>query len=187
MPDPDRLVEILSYATSCPGESPLVAAHVALFTCLRLSLTDEQFWTKLSANSGFRQVLRRLLLTDPRQNARVHSAKSIQDFFSLTEHAGARYASAASINGLVTKYFWAVTSDLMAEATGFPQQCEDLFRLVQFLLIRINKQAPDLLDIANLAAQVSQLLLDHTTTEVCDFCWSKIAEQIKLKLRSIRR
>jgi ubiquitin carboxyl-terminal hydrolase 34 len=167
MPNPDRLVEILSYAASCPGEAPLVAVHLALLLCLRLSVMDDQFWTKLSTNPGFGRVLRCLLLTDSRQTIRTRSAKVIQEFFNIVEHTAAGQASGSTLNGSVARYFWTVARDLMSEAAGFPHRCEELFCLTHFLIARIHKQAPELLDVVTLSAKTSQLLLEHTATEVC--------------------
>ncbi|RGP70724.1 hypothetical protein FSPOR_3743 [Fusarium sporotrichioides] len=168
IPDPDRLVEILSYAADCSGDAPLVAVHLALLLCLRLSVMDNQFWTKLSTNAGFGRVLRSLLLTDPRQAIRARSVKVIQEFFNVVEHAAVGHASASALNGSVATYFWIIARDLISEAAGFPRQCEELFRLTYFLLVRINNQAPELVQIATLASKASQLLLEHTTTETIE-------------------
>ncbi|KAH6965506.1 hypothetical protein EDB82DRAFT_300975 [Fusarium venenatum] len=168
IPDPDRLVEILLYAADYPGEAPSFAVHLALLLCQRLSAVDSQFWTKLSTNPGFGRVLRCLLLTDHRQAIRARSIKVIQEFFNVVEHAATGHASISTHNGSVATYFWVVTKDLISEAASFPHQCEELFRLAYFLLARISKQAPEVVNIATLAAKTSQLLLEHTTTETIE-------------------
>ncbi|RGP80246.1 hypothetical protein FLONG3_1618 [Fusarium longipes] len=167
-PDPNRLVEILSYAASCPGDAPLLAVHLALLISLRLSVVGDQFWTQLSTNPGFGRVLRCLLLTDLRQTIRARSTKVVQDFFNLVEHAAAGQASSSNLAGSVSRYFWTVAGDLMSEAVGFPHQCEEVFLLTHFLLARIQKQAPEWLSIEMLAGKTSQLLIEHTTIEAIE-------------------
>ncbi|KAF5594822.1 ubiquitin carboxyl-terminal hydrolase 34 [Fusarium subglutinans] len=66
----------------------------------------------------------------------------------------------------MVEYFWKVTSAMVRQTTVFPSQCEELFRLVHFLVLKINARLPELLDIEKFASQISQLLLDHTTTEL---------------------
>ncbi|KAM0377039.1 hypothetical protein HYE67_003686 [Fusarium culmorum] len=168
IPDPDRLVEILSYAADCPGDEPSTAITLTLLLCLRLSIMEDQFWTKLSANTDFSRVLRRLILTDPRQVIRVRSIKIMQEFFTILEHTAVDRASDNNLDGLVATYFWTIARDLISEAPDIPHQCDELFRFTYFLLIRINKQAPELVNIATLAAKTSQLLLEHTTTETIE-------------------
>ncbi|KAL3593824.1 hypothetical protein FPOAC2_08125 [Fusarium poae] len=168
IPDPDRLVEILLYAVDYPGDAPSYAVHLALLLCIRLSAVDNQFWTKLSTNPSFGRVLRCLLLTDHRQAIRARSIKVIQELFNAVEQAPAGHASVSTLNGSVAAYFWIAARDLISEAADFPHQCEELFRLTYFLLARISKQAPEVVNIATLAAKVSQLLLEHTTSETIE-------------------
>jgi ubiquitin carboxyl-terminal hydrolase 34 len=182
IPDPDRLVEILLYAVDYPGDAPSYAVHLALLLCIRLSAVDNQFWTKLSTNPSFGRVLRCLLLTDHRQAIRARSIKVIQELFNAVEQAPAGHASVSTLNGSVAAYFWIAARDLISEAADFPHQCEELFRLTYFLLARISKQAPEVVNIATLAAKVSQLLLEHTTSEVCHCGLPNVAEQSGLNL-----
>ncbi|KAM0215002.1 hypothetical protein ACHAPQ_002853 [Fusarium lateritium] len=171
MPEPARLVEILSYAVGCPGEVPSPVVAGTLVVCLRLSMLNDRFWTKLSKNSDFAHILQRLILIDPRQAIRSLSAKLVEELFTVVDHVPATSepdceASAGSRDIELTKYFWTIVSDLVAQTASFPQQCDELFLLAHFLLIRIKIRAPELFDIATFAACTSNLLLEHTTTEV---------------------
>ncbi|KAF4343618.1 hypothetical protein FBEOM_2417 [Fusarium beomiforme] len=170
MPKPDRLVKILSYATDCSSDTPSPVIAGALVICLRLSMLDDNFWTELSTNSDFMGTLRRLLLTDPRQTIRSLSAKLIEELFTVignvtpTGEADCE-ASVRSRESPMAKYFWKVTSDMVKETTRFPYQCEELFKLVYSLMVKINMRSPELLNIALFASQISHLLLEHTTIE----------------------
>lgn len=166
MPDPDRLVEILSYVASCPNKLSSVAVPIALNMCFRLSVMDGQFWTKLSTNPGFGEALQCLLLTDARQGIRASAIATVQEHFNLMEPAISFYDLGNTINILIARYFWVLLENLMMEATNFPHQCEELFQLIHFILVKINKHAPDFIDIAKLATETSRLLLEHTTIEV---------------------
>ncbi|KAG5780405.1 hypothetical protein H9Q73_005933 [Fusarium xylarioides] len=138
-PDPNRLVQMLSYAIDCPGDVPSPVIAGALVICLRLSMLDDKFWAELSTNPDFNHNLHRLLLIDSRQ---------------ITS----RECSMA-------EYFWKVTSAMVRKTTVFPRQSEELFRLVYFLVVKINARSPGSLNIEKFASQISQLLLEHTTTE----------------------
>ncbi|KAM5345480.1 hypothetical protein ACJ41O_011342 [Fusarium nematophilum] len=169
-PEPGRLVEILSQAVACSGDLPLPVIAGTLAVTLRLSIFDDRFWAKLSTNPEFVSVLRRLLLTDPRNTIRGHVAKLIEELFSAIEHPTSSdrsidWASNSSDDIPLAKYFWSIVSDLVLQTAGSPNQCEEFFRLAHFLLVRINARAPGLLDIPKLVSQISQLLLAHTSTE----------------------
>ncbi|RFN49684.1 hypothetical protein FIE12Z_6036 [Fusarium flagelliforme] len=168
MPDPDRLVEILSYAASCPNKLSSVAVPIALNMCFRLSVMDDQFWTKLSTNPGFGQTLHCLLLTDARQGIRASAIATVQEHFNLMEQAASFYDLGNTINISIARYFWVLLGELMLEATNFPHQCEELFQLIHFILVKINKHAPEFIDIAKLATETSRILLEHTTTETLE-------------------
>ncbi|KAJ4021650.1 hypothetical protein NW752_004658 [Fusarium irregulare] len=168
MPDPDRLVEILSYVASCPNKLSSVAVPIALNMCFRLSVMDGQFWTKLSTNPGFGEALQCLLLTDARQGIRASAIATVQEHFNLMEPAISFYDLGNTINILIARYFWVLLENLMMEATNFPHQCEELFQLIHFILVKINKHAPDFIDIAKLATETSRLLLEHTTIETLE-------------------
>jgi ubiquitin carboxyl-terminal hydrolase 34 len=162
---------MLSYAAGCPGDIPSPVIAGALVICLRLSMLDDKFWAELSTNSDFMHLLHRLLLTDPRQTMRSLSAKLVEELFtvmSTTTSIGETdcETSVRSRECSMAEYFWKVTSGMVRQTTGFPNQCEELFKLVYFLLVKIYTRAPELLNIAMFASQISQLLLDHTTTEV---------------------
>lgn len=171
LPDPNRLVKMLSYAIDCPGDvsSPVIAG--ALVICLRLSMLYDKFWAKLSTNPDFNHNLHRLLLIDSRQNMRSLSAKLIEELFAAmsittlireTDCENSVVSHESSIAG----YFWKVTSAMIRQTTAFPSQSEELFRLVYFLVVNISDRSPGCLNIEKFASQISQLLLEHTTTEV---------------------
>ncbi|KAF5568972.1 ubiquitin carboxyl-terminal hydrolase 34 [Fusarium phyllophilum] len=86
-PDPNRLVQMLSYAIDCPGDVPSPVIAGALVICLRLSMLDDKFWAELSTNPDFNHNLHRLLLTDSRQSMRSLSAKLIEELFAVMSTA----------------------------------------------------------------------------------------------------
>ncbi|KAF5652390.1 hypothetical protein F25303_3310 [Fusarium sp. NRRL 25303] len=170
LPDPNRLVKMLSYAIDCPGDVPSPVIAGALVICLRLSMLDDKFWAELSTNPDFNHDLHRLLLIDSRQSMRSLSAKLIEELFAVMSTATLIRetdceTSATSRECSMTEYFWKVTSAMVRQTTIFPNQCEELFRLVYFLVMKINARSPELLNIEKFASQISQLLLEHTTTE----------------------
>ncbi|KAF4441245.1 hypothetical protein F53441_12094 [Fusarium austroafricanum] len=173
IPQPARLVKILSYAVDCPSEMPSAAIAGTLIICLRLSMLNDKFWVDLSTNSEFTSILHRLLLADPRQAIRSLSAKLVEELFAVMDHATPTgepdcETSIRSCEGPLAKYFWAVVGNLIQQTTNFPNQCEEFFKLAHFLLVRINARAPEELNMVVFACQISQLLLQHTTTELLD-------------------
>ncbi|KAF4990869.1 hypothetical protein FDECE_14224 [Fusarium decemcellulare] len=170
VPEPARLVEILSHATACPGETPCAVITGTLAVTLRLSMLDGKFWAKLSTNPDFAPVLHCLLLTDPRNSVRGNAAKLIEDLFTVMDRPSSvdragDWFSGNLDNTPLAQYFWLIVSDLVLETAGYPNQCDEFFRLAHFLLMRINTRSPELLDIPKLVSQISQLLLAHTSTE----------------------
>ncbi|KAF4978374.1 hypothetical protein FZEAL_5233 [Fusarium zealandicum] len=170
MPEPARLVEILAHAAACPGEAPFPVITGTLAVTLRLSMFDSQFWAKLRTNPDFARVLHCLLLTDPRNAIRGLAARLIEELFSAFAHTSVAdksndQTSHRSGDNSLAQYFWSVVGDLVLQIAEFPYQCDELFRLAHFLLVRINAQSPELLDVTKLVAQISNLLLAHTSTE----------------------
>ncbi|KAF5643612.1 DFFRY protein [Fusarium sp. NRRL 52700] len=171
LPDPNRLVKMLSYAIDCPGDVPSPVIAGALVICLRLSMLDDKFWAELSTNPDFNHNLHRLLLIDSRQTMRSLSAKLIEELFAVMSTATLISetdceTSVRSRECSVAEYFWKATSTMVRQTNVFPNQCEELFRLVYFLVVKINERSPELLNIEKFASQLSQLLLEHTTTEL---------------------
>ncbi|KAH7221013.1 hypothetical protein BKA60DRAFT_48685 [Fusarium oxysporum] len=170
LPDPNRLVKMLSYAIDCPGDIPSPVIAGALVICLRLSMLDDKFWAELSTNPDFNDILHRLLLIDSRQTMRSLSAKLVEELFTVMSTATLISetdceTSVRSRECSMAKYFWKVTSAMVRQTTVFPSQCEELLKLVYFLVVKINARSPELLNIEKFASQISQLLLEHTTTE----------------------
>lgn len=171
LPDPNRLVKMLSYAIDCPGDIPSPVIAGALVICLRLSMLDDKFWAELSTNPDFNDILHRLLLIDSRQTLRSLSAKLVEELFTVMSTATLisetdYETSVRSRECSMAEYFWKVTSAMVRQTTVFPSQCEELLKLVYFLVVKINARSPELLNIETFASQISQLLLEHTTTEV---------------------
>ncbi|EXK37593.1 hypothetical protein FOXG_09439 [Fusarium oxysporum f. sp. lycopersici 4287] len=170
LPDPNRLVKMLSYAIDCPGDIPSPVIAGALVICLRLSMLDDKFWAELSTNPDFNDILHRLLLIDSRQTMRSLSAKLVEELFTVMSTATLisetdYETSVRSRECSMAEYFWKVTSAMVRQTTVFPSQCEELLKLVYFLVVKINARSPELLNIEKFASQISQLLLEHTTTE----------------------
>ncbi|EWZ34942.1 hypothetical protein FOZG_12739 [Fusarium oxysporum Fo47] len=170
LPDPNRLVKMLSYAIDCPGDIPSPVIAGALVICLRLSMLDDKFWAELSTNPDFNDILHRLLLIDSRQTLRSLSAKLVEELFTVMSTATLisetdYETSVRSRECSMAEYFWKVTSAMVRQTTVFPSQCEELLKLVYFLVVKINARSPELLNIETFASQISQLLLEHTTTE----------------------
>ncbi|ENH73136.1 Ubiquitin carboxyl-terminal hydrolase 34 [Fusarium oxysporum f. sp. cubense race 1] len=80
-------------------------------------------------------------------------------------HAVRQFLDIRSRECSMAEYFWKVTSAMVRQTTVFPSQCEELLKLVYFLVVKINARSPELLNIEKFASQISQLLLEHTTTE----------------------
>ncbi|KAF4442789.1 hypothetical protein FACUT_1811 [Fusarium acutatum] len=179
LPDPNRLVKMLSYAIDCPGDVPSPVIAGALVICLRLSMLDDKFWAELSTNPDFNHNLHRLLLIDSRQGMRSLSAKLIEELFAVMSTATLIREtdcenSVTSRECSMAEYFWKVTSAMVRQTTVFPSQSEELFRLVYFLVVKINARTPELLNIEKFASQISQLLLEHTTTEPSNLAMSLV-------------
>ncbi|KAF5609704.1 hypothetical protein FPANT_70 [Fusarium pseudoanthophilum] len=140
LPDPNRLMKMLSYAIDCRGDvsSPVIAG--ALVICLRLSMLDDKFWAELRKIPDFNNNLHRLLLTDSRQNMRSISAKLIEELFAAMSTATLIREtdcenSVDSRESSIAEYFWKVTSAMVRQTTEFPSQSEELFSNLAMSLV----------------------------------------------------
>ncbi|EMT70268.1 Ubiquitin carboxyl-terminal hydrolase 34 [Fusarium odoratissimum] len=139
---PSQLISHLNDVTTGSGSDPVILPE-ALKTPISFivqAISDEDIFNGAS-------VLLRLKLA------------------STLLHAVRQFLDIRSRECSMAEYFWKVTSAMVRQTTVFPSQCEELLKLVYFLVVKINARSPELLNIEKFASQISQLLLEHTTTE----------------------
>ncbi|CAM1502884.1 Fc.00g076600.m01.CDS01 [Cosmosporella sp. VM-42] len=156
-PAPKRLVEFLGNAIACSDDVAFSLFAQTLATILHISLLDGQFWKSLSEDTSFSSLLQRMLLFDTRVCIRQTATKSIEDVAIAEESMSTRMP--------LTRYFWKAVSDLMSSTVNAPTQCDEVFRLVHLILVRVNAKCPGVVDLHQLALMASEHLLDHTSTE----------------------
>ena len=159
IPAPKRLVEFLGNAIACSDEIAFSLFAQTLVTILRLSLLDSQFWKKLSEDTTFSSLLQRMLLFDTRGAIRQNTAKHIEEVAVAEESMPTRMG--------LTRYFWTIVTDLLSSTVNAPTQCDEVFRLVHLILVKVHDKCPSVVDLHKLALMASEQLLDHTSTEVC--------------------
>uniref|UniRef100_A0A0D2XZK8 USP domain-containing protein n=1 Tax=Fusarium oxysporum (strain Fo5176) TaxID=660025 RepID=A0A0D2XZK8_FUSOF len=155
-----------------PGASPLE---------IEISAHFDEMWEYLSMDESLAQEARPdpVILPEALKTpiSFIVQAISDEDIFngasvllrlklaSTLLHAVRQFLDIRSRECSMAEYFWKVTSAMVRQTTVFPSQCEELLKLVYFLVVKINARSPELLNIEKFASQISQLLLEHTTTE----------------------
>lgn len=170
LPASSRLVKVIIIALDFPEELGAPVAFNTMAVILQLALANRNFWKKLSESPDFAELIRCLLLLDPRKTIRSRAAQQIQEVvkkeMTLTDKLTLDLTDASARLSL-TKYFWSALVALVSSAANLPNQCEEVFRVTYFIVSLLSPGSHPLLDVPGLAIQTSELLLAHTCTEVC--------------------
>ncbi|KAI5459968.1 hypothetical protein BGZ63DRAFT_262203 [Mariannaea sp. PMI_226] len=164
LPEPQRLVELLIAATTHPGLAPVPLIRVTLTAMIRLSYLDAEFCEKLVQIPDLTAILQKLLLTDTRVGIRTVAARMIEEGFVTGQVYMAEH-STRPLSTSLAQYYWSVVVDLVSQTASSPYQCEELFRLTHSLILKMMTRVREQPNILHLASRVSQLLLDHVSTE----------------------
>jgi hypothetical protein len=184
-PPPSRLIHILSDAAARNVDDAEFSSTAninkddvgislisnSFAAILRLGLLQTSFWKEISTDDAFHKVILELVLLDMRKSVRGIAVNLIEDaidnecqraFNASTDHSHPDSAPSYPIAG----YFWNIIRSVLTQAVNVPAQCQELFRASHFLLIRVAKTMPEVLDLEKLLQQTSGLLLRHTSSEV---------------------
>ncbi|KAJ6444692.1 ubiquitin C-terminal hydrolase [Purpureocillium lavendulum] len=147
MPAPKRLVELLSNAVKCEDDA------------------DVSFWAEVAKVGELRELLQALVLYDCRRGVRIAVVDLLESYMDLDAPMGETPVDISPSERPTTqrlaRYLWPVISDLVCDAVELPDQCQELFRLLNRLLVRLRGQV----DLESLAFQTGKLLLEYETTE----------------------
>ena len=168
---PDRLMGILSDAAESRDDATDTLISSTLGIILQLGLLDHDFWSKISANDAFIAIMHNLALYNRRPSVQATLANVVQDAVGAEDRAVSRSLTSqpGSQNGtshIITRDLWSFFSSLLPKLVQVPAKCKDIFRILEDLLNRICLHLPAVVDMHQLAGQVSQLLLDHVPVEV---------------------
>ncbi|KYK55829.1 hypothetical protein DCS_07793 [Drechmeria coniospora] len=170
VPAPERLVEFLSDAVACEGDSGLPLITSTCSAILFLSQMQQQFWVKISGDSIFRALIETLLLFDSRKIVRMAAVDLIASCAEREvqklqiQDAKGTVPEGAGLEGIAL-YLWLVVSELPPEAAQHPTQCDELFGLLKKMLFLLSEKLPGRVDVNRLAGEASRLLLEHESTE----------------------
>ncbi len=160
----NRLLEILAMALAAPAtENSARLIHLALQSILECCFASREFWLAFREHGDVAALLGNLLLNDWRATIRRISAKLITEKVAYLQSPSAVPASE------FREFLWPIVLNLVPEAMGEPNKCEDVFNL-SFNLFKLLRDANSpVIDIPLLLTQSSNLLLSYTTYEVRTF------------------
>ncbi|PHH77273.1 hypothetical protein CDD80_755 [Ophiocordyceps camponoti-rufipedis] len=169
-PAPGRLVEILGDALGHAHDEALPLISNACNAILLVSNLDANFWTKVTNGDVFRNLIQQMILLDPRAAVRKAATQLIETSIDSQKRAwqlrtpetlGTEVGEPLAL----AQYLWPIVSDLLPDAVGLPDQCEQFFNLLKILLALMAAALPRQLQLDQLMSQTIILLLQHTSTE----------------------
>ncbi|KAH7313358.1 hypothetical protein B0I35DRAFT_480049 [Stachybotrys elegans] len=165
-PPPSRLVGILTAASKATNESATDLVSDTMTAILRLGLLKRDFWHQTTTISAFRDTLQQLILFDTHKSIRGLFKKMIEDAVDIEYQQALSPSEEEEAAPLaLTQYFWSTFSTLLVKAISVPERCQELFKVLQYLIFRIANKTPGLIDFHQLAYEASELLLAHSCTE----------------------
>lgn len=173
-PSPSRLVDILSYAAGAMQEGSESLIDNTIAAILRLCLFHDAFMKEIATLPSFTDLLKKLILLDPRSTVRKHAVEMIKEAVETEEGFTPDSLHVPSESNVVvssyplTKYAWSTISSFLSEAIGIPSQCHEFFGGLEYLLYKASQIMPPEVDTPAFAAQVCELLLSHNSTESLD-------------------
>lgn len=167
-PSPSRLVNILSYASKAmqEGSEPLIDRSIAAI--LRLCLVHDAFMEEIANLASFTDLLKSLILLNPRSTVRSHVVEMIREAVETEEGLVPSESDAVISSYPLTKFAWSTISSFLSEAISDPSQCHEFFSGLEYLLYKVSQIMPPEVDTPAFAAQVCELLLSHNSTESLD-------------------
>ncbi|KAK6446940.1 ubiquitin carboxyl-terminal hydrolase 34 [Trichoderma asperellum] len=173
-PSPSRLVDILSYASGAMqvGSESLIDRAIAAI--LRLCLFHNAFMEEIATLPSFTNLLKKLILLDPRSTVRKHVVEMIKEAVETEGGYMQGPLTVPSERSIVvssyplTKYAWSTITSFLSEAIRIPSQCHEFFGALTYLLYRASQIMSPEVDTPAFAAQVCELLLSHNSTESLD-------------------
>lgn len=164
-PTAGRLVEILSESANVAEPDAFSLVMSTFVVVCRLGLMDRKFWDSITPDSTFVELIHQFTLFDPRKHARLAFLNIVEETLQAEEKLAIADGSNDSPRPL-TRFFWSVASDLICRAVEAPHQSHEVFRVFHSLLMLVSNKLPAAVDFRKLGSQASQLLLNHTSTEV---------------------
>ncbi|PKS12676.1 hypothetical protein jhhlp_000884 [Lomentospora prolificans] len=158
-PPLDRLLTILREAHSTPKDAHSLRLIPATFTAiLLLCVVSAGYWDELTKTDAFGSLTQELLL-DPKFAIRDKISQIIKDA-CLDEQR---------LNVKMAEFLWPYISGIVPKLVEHPASCNEGFELTEFLILRLLPKLSPVLDLAQLADQCCNLLLELSSSEdVCD-------------------
>jgi hypothetical protein len=138
---------------------------------LRLSLLDFTFWTAVKADAVFVDLLRGLAIFDSRQKIRGAVSDMIKETVQAEKEAIALIEADPKLavdmtSASLSEGLWSLLWEWLADVVNAPSECYEYFKTLQLLLVNLSERSQTSLDIHAAAFRISELLVDHTSTEV---------------------
>jgi ubiquitin carboxyl-terminal hydrolase 34 len=167
-PSPSRLVEILSYASNAMQEGSESLIDRSIAAILRLCLVHDAFMEEIASLGSFTDLLKSLILLNPRSTVRSHVVEMIREAVEAEEGLVPSESDAIVSSYPLTRFAWSTISSFLSETISVPSQCHEYFGGLEYLLYKAFQIMPSEVDMSAVAAQVCELLLNHDSTESLD-------------------
>lgn len=157
-----RLIQILSSSMSGHAmeiaEKQICLCLLGIFECCSRS---RDFWVEFCKHDKVPGLVAELLLNDQRPRVRLHIAELIKMRIVATPPM-----TPGATVGDFREFFWPLVSSLIKPAMRQPCRSDELFNLALSMLPLLLESGASILDVQQLLADWSTLLLSYTTFEV---------------------
>lgn len=161
---PAGLLGVLAYGMEYQEEPALDLAVNTFAAVLRLGLLDANFREALVSHEEFADLSRKLILLDSRERIRKRTLALIHELIEDGECLAD--AQESETPRPIARYFRDLALDTLPIAAGVPDQCEELFCLLNLFVRKAATTERDVGSLHSVAALVAKLLMDHESSEV---------------------
>ncbi|KAI1001681.1 hypothetical protein K3495_g6520 [Podosphaera aphanis] len=163
----EKLLERLLYLMKSSRVSQTTKSHLltarSFESIIESSTHSAQFWNLLLSHFKRTNLLRELLLDDPRVIIRKSTAKVISE--TCTQYSNG-LAEVSSTN-FVTE-FWSLIATLIPDAVHKPKQCEQVLSVSFTIFKRLTETSANAVRLEDLVRQWGALLISHPRNENVD-------------------
>lgn len=168
LPPASRLVQILADASSNKAHLVCDLVEHTLRSIFKLGLWNRKTWSEFEKTPKFLEVLQDLVLHDTRPHFRGLVVRLVDEFIMLEVQMPPPDMTKHATYGRLTDFFWSLMLQSFPQTVDYPQQCLEFFTLCQWTMPRLLGVSPKAAkaSFADVAKQLSRLLLEHTPIEV---------------------
>jgi len=156
-----KLLETSRLSNAAKNSVQMVSA--TLEAILEASLRSQPFWAAFICSPDMPQLLRELLLEDPRSSLRRSVMKQITSKCTFTP-------SLSTLSTLdIAAAFWPLVYDLILPAVSFPDKCEETLSVALLVFRHLAEASVTSVDLNACLSQWGSLLVEHTSQETIGY------------------